>query len=253
MKACRRRDSLTPKIVDCQCIIDRHQHILLDSVRMNTEPEPISIRKRRRYTQAERRALSDRRIMEAALKLIARQGSNRTTLAEVGEAAGYSYGLVTNRFGSKAGLIEAVLKSVQTHFALRALPEMGNVTGIEALKVLIDAYLTKVESVGRRALYVLMGEALGPVPEIRADMTRADRVFRHSLQRHIKRGIESGEIKLDIDPARQAALLLATLRGISLQSLLDPSAIDLSAVSRDLQANIEVTFARSPKMATATQ
>jgi AcrR family transcriptional regulator len=53
---------------------------------MDAGVEPI--RKRRRYTQAQRRALSDQRILEAAVKLIARQGSSRTTLAEIGETAG---------------------------------------------------------------------------------------------------------------------------------------------------------------------
>ena len=69
---------------------------------MDAETQIGAIRKRRRYTQTERRALSDRRMLEAALKLIARQGSGRTTLAEVGEVSGYTYGLVSNRFGSKA-------------------------------------------------------------------------------------------------------------------------------------------------------
>jgi AcrR family transcriptional regulator len=213
---------------------------------MDNESESIEIRRRRRHTQAERRAISDRRMLDAALRLIARQGSNRTTLAEIGETAGYTYGLVTNRFGSKAGLVKAVTRYVQSNFARRALPEAGNLSGIEALKIIIDAYLNKVDSVGRRALYVLIGEALGPVHEIRPDIAQADESFRKNLERHIERGIASGDIRPELDPARQAALLVATLRGISLQLLINPAAVDLKAVSRDLQANIEETFRRTP-------
>ena len=48
----------------------------------------------RRRTQAERTALSEKLILRAAIKLIARQGYSRTTLAEIGKEAGYSGGLV---------------------------------------------------------------------------------------------------------------------------------------------------------------
>jgi AcrR family transcriptional regulator len=218
---------------------------------MDNDIDSIEIRKRRRYTQAQRRAISDRRILDAAFKLIARQGSSRTTLAEIGDTAGYTYGLVTSRFGSKAALVKAVTRDVQSRFARRALPELGNLSGIEAVNLLIDAYLNKVDSIGRRALYVLIGEALGPVPEIRPDIAHADESFHHNLQRHIERGIASGEIRPELDPARQAALLVATLRGISLQLLINPAAVDLKAVSRDLQANAEAIFRRSTGSAPA--
>jgi AcrR family transcriptional regulator len=209
--------------------------------------DSLEIRKRRRYTQAERRALSDQRMLDAAVKLIARQGSSRTTLAEIGDTAGYTYGLVTNRFGSKAGLVKAVTRYLQSRFARRTVPEAGNLTGIQAIRFLIDVYLDKADSVGRRALLVLAGEAIGPAPEIRSDIARADEGFRRSLQGHIERGIASGEINPGLDAGRQAAVLVATLRGISLQSLINPAALDLKAISRDLQANVETIFRRTPQ------
>jgi AcrR family transcriptional regulator len=213
---------------------------------VNAASDSLEIRKRRRYTQAERRALSDKRMLDAAVKLIARQGSRRTTLAEIGDTAGYTYGLVTNRFGSKAALVKAVTRYVQSRFARRATTVTENLTGIQAIKRLIDAYLSKVDSVGRRALLVLVGEAIGPAPEIRADIARADESFRRNLQGHIERGIAAGEIKPELDAVRQAAVLVATLRGISLQSLINPTALDLDAISRDLQANVETIFRRMP-------
>ncbi|MGO9450909.1 MAG: TetR/AcrR family transcriptional regulator [Candidatus Binataceae bacterium] len=211
---------------------------------MDTETSAEPIRKRRRYIQTERRALSDQRMLGAALKLIARQGSSRTTLAEIGDAAGYTYGLITNRFGSKAALVRAVTRHVQSYFAKRTFAEVQSRSAIEALKFLVHSYLDKPDGVGRRALYVLIGEALGPVPEIRADIAAADESCRRNLQRHIERGIESGEIRSDVDPAAQAALLGATLRGISFQRLINPAAFDLKTVAEQLQTNIEKTLSR---------
>jgi AcrR family transcriptional regulator len=52
-----------------------------------------------RLTQAERRARSERSLLDAAEQLFAEKGSHRTSLAEIGERAGYSRGLVGERFG----------------------------------------------------------------------------------------------------------------------------------------------------------
>ena len=62
-----------------------------------------------RKTQAERTALSDSRMYEAAKELIAEHGTHNTTLREVGELAGYSRGLASNRFGSKEDLFAEMI------------------------------------------------------------------------------------------------------------------------------------------------
>jgi AcrR family transcriptional regulator len=46
-------------------------------------------------TQAERTALSDSAMLEAAMDLVLEYGTDRTTLAMIGEKAGYSRGLAT--------------------------------------------------------------------------------------------------------------------------------------------------------------
>ena len=43
-----------------------------------------------RRTQAERTALSDQKMFEAAIKLFIEKGTQKTTLKEIGEMAGYS-------------------------------------------------------------------------------------------------------------------------------------------------------------------
>ena len=59
-----------------------------------------------RRTQAQRTALSDQLMLEAAIKLINERGTQKTTLKEIGELAGYSRGLANYRFGSKDGLLQ---------------------------------------------------------------------------------------------------------------------------------------------------
>ena len=65
-----------------------------------------------RRSQAQRTALSDTRMLEAAIRLIIERGAGKTTLKEVGELAGYSRGLAGYRFGSKEGLLNFVVRSV---------------------------------------------------------------------------------------------------------------------------------------------
>ena len=69
-----------------------------------------------RRTQTERREEAERRLLAAALEIVARRGSVRMTRAEVGEAAGYSRGLPAHRFGSKAGLVHALAGYIGERF-----------------------------------------------------------------------------------------------------------------------------------------
>ena len=198
----------------------------------------------RRRTQRERRETSHRRMLDAAVKLIERQGSSRTTLAQIGELSGYSYGLVSHRFGSKEALVRAVTRQLQSSFARHEMGEMDRLSGLNALITVAQRYIRAAASRNRNALYVLIGEALGPVPEIRAEMAAADRNFRLAMRRYIEQGIKAGEIRTDIDADAQAALLIGTLRGLALQRLLDPAAFDLETVCAELKTNLEKALRR---------
>src|ERR1700685_850213 len=89
----------------------------------------------RRGTQAQRRELSDQRMLDAAFKLIERQGGSSTTLVEIGDLSGYSHGLVSHRFGSKEALVRAVPERLQHDFAKMLEPALAGRHGMEALKV----------------------------------------------------------------------------------------------------------------------
>jgi hypothetical protein len=120
---------------------------------------------------------------------------------------------------------------------------LGGQSGIKALKLLVEKYLRAAASRDRLAMYVLIGEALGPVPEIKSDLAEADRHFRRAIEDRIEEGIRSGEIRKNIDAAAQAAILVGTLRGLAIQNQLRPGVFDLEAVCRELNSNLERTLA----------
>ncbi len=61
-----------------------------------------------RRTQADRREDSERGLVSAAISVTAERGVSAATFEAIGQRGGYSRSLVTRRFDSKQGLIDAV-------------------------------------------------------------------------------------------------------------------------------------------------
>ena len=91
-------------------------------------------------TQAQRTALSDARMIDAAIKLIVEGGIETTTLKAVGDESGYSRGLVPYRFGSKAGLFKAVIKTVSERWLAELEKTEQGQTGLQAILLAAEAF-----------------------------------------------------------------------------------------------------------------
>ncbi|HMI93096.1 MAG TPA: helix-turn-helix domain-containing protein [Polyangiales bacterium] len=194
-------------------------------------------------------AESDRRMMEAALRLIGERGYRGTSLAAIGEEAGYSRGLVHERFGSKSGLLWALVKQMlrvwnhesRSQARDRAKSESS---GLDALCELLDNHRRAVlEDRGIRTLYALMFEALGPTPDLLPEFRELHRSFRADIERMVRAGVQQGTIRADVDPKAQAALLLAAQRGLAFQWLLDPDGFSIEAAYDELKRNLRRTLA----------
>jgi AcrR family transcriptional regulator len=94
---------------------------------------------RGRRTQSERKEQSARALLDAATALIAEQGFTRTTLGQIGQKAGYSRGMVTERFGSKSELIQTLAEEFQSLFAVDHLtPALAGLSGVDAVVVTVE-------------------------------------------------------------------------------------------------------------------
>jgi AcrR family transcriptional regulator len=198
-----------------------------------------------RRTRSER---SSKRLVEAATELIADQGYSATTIAQIAQKAGYSHGLVSQRFGSKSDLIQMLATEFQNYFAIDKLePELKERRGLDALIVMIETYLDAVAGSGTlgRAYYELFGESIVLVPEIHETFVRADRNFRDLLMKTIRAAIDLGEIPAAVDVSAVASVVLSILRGTAMQWLLDGGSIDLSAIKTEIRRIFELAFSRS--------
>ena len=199
----------------------------------------------KRRTQTQRREEAEQRLLDAALAIVARTGSVRLTLAGVGTAAGYSRGLATHRFGSKAGLLRALAAHITARFQaqIRAAPRRK--PGLDALRGSIAVYFGRSDQhwTTTRALLVMMTEGLMDDAELRTDMAAYNRQALVFFETEIGHGMAAGEIRSDTDPAAAAVMLLGALRGVMLQSLLD-SSISLNKVRDSLLAVVDRALGR---------
>ena len=197
-----------------------------------------------RRTQTQRREEAERRLLDAALAIVARTGTVRLTLAEVGAAAGYSRGLATHRFGNKVGLLRALAAHINTRFhqQLRAAPPRKD--GLDAIRGNIRVYFGRTDRtwITTRALLVMMTEGMMENAELKSDMAAYNRTALAFFESHIRIGIDQEEIGAATDVQATAVLLLGALRGIMLQWLLDER-IDLARARDRLLAMVEQLLA----------
>ncbi|TVS11440.1 MAG: TetR/AcrR family transcriptional regulator [Planctomycetaceae bacterium] len=195
----------------------------------------------KRRTQEERKAESQRKIIQAARELFAQQGYMRTTLNQVGAAAGYTGGLVSHRFGSKKDLLKAVVTHISSRFLTDQLkPSIETGSAEQAIRNYIEVYLKELTARENhmRALYVIMGEAIGAVPEIRDEIALLNRRARRLLEDLVKQGISTGEFNNNNDPKAASILILGMLRGITMQALIDRKSINLHHLTPLVQRQV---------------
>lgn len=182
-------------------------------------------------------------MMDAAIELIAEQGFMRTTVPQIAERAGYSHGLVMQRFGSKSELIRLLAEEFQSYFRWDKLtPTFDHRQGVRALVQTIETYIDAVAASGTlgRAYYELFGESIALVPEIHDTFVAADRSFRQFFRQSIQAAVQSGELPPEVDAGALASLALAMVRGLAIQWLLDADALDLDAVKREVRRVFEL-------------
>jgi AcrR family transcriptional regulator len=198
-------------------------------------------------TQFERRAQAERRLITAAIELFAEQGFTHTSMAQIGEKAGYSRGLVRERFGSKLGLIAPLVEYMKEGFSDLLVPAVEDREGIEAIVAFADQYLGELDSsyTGLRAFYGLMAESLSLLPEVRPIFQELDRSHRLVVRRWIEQGVSTGEIRPNVDIDSAAFLVVSIIRGAALQTLIDPECLATEALRDETRATLRGALRRT--------
>ncbi len=150
-------------------------------------------------------------------------GFDALTFAAVGERAGYSRGLVTARFGNKIGLIDALIDMIVNRWSHRnVLPRVEAASGLDGLLMLLSAVRSQADQDprGLQALYSLTFQAASD-ETLRPRFARLHRTMRDDIAGLVRKGEQDGSIGAGHSPEAEAVMIVAELRGIGFQWLLD--------------------------------
>ncbi|MBT8142122.1 MAG: TetR/AcrR family transcriptional regulator [Gammaproteobacteria bacterium] len=173
-----------------------------------------------RKSNSERTDLSDAMMLESAIRLIVEKGSDKTTLKEVGELAGYSRGLAGYRFGSKAGLFEFIVRSVGEQWVARLSKATKGKSGLDAIASALDEHATMcLEASDKiRAFYILWFESIGVQSKVK--------VVIHSIHERRRQDVVSWLKDSDLDESVSAQDIAgqfnASVLGIAYHWLANP-------------------------------
>ena len=191
-------------------------------------------------SHAERRDEAERRLLVAAAEIIAERGVEGMTLADVGVAAGYSRGLPAHYYGNKNGLLEAVAGYIADGFANR-LDQGGRFKpGLPTLLGAVENYLTASPRTRKNTvtLQSLIAESLTE-PALRSSVSHVNDRSLDRLAAMIRTGIEQGEIRADVDPERQAIIILGALRALVAMWLIDSRDVNLETIRKAFSACVK--------------
>lgn len=181
--------------------------------------------------QQQRVERSRRALLDAAADIINEEGFSALTHAHIGERAGYSRGLVTERFGSKEALIGALMEETSYAWERRRIDvvEEGS-TGLVALRHFLQGIADQAREDERwlKVFYGLLNEALRD-DGLADQAALLHRSMRRSIAACVRSGVEDGSIRVDANADQEAVLIVAGLRGIGYQWLLDARVIDAVA------------------------
>ncbi|MFO1255969.1 MAG: TetR/AcrR family transcriptional regulator [Sphingomonadaceae bacterium] len=176
-----------------------------------------------RRTQAQRRMESDSRLLAAAAAIIAEEGYLAATLERVGERAGFSRGLASRKYGSKDGLIEAVIRRVAIHVNAEVDKAIeGLADPLEQVLALFDRFVDLAQhDVSVRAYFMLFGAMIANRLETRGVFEEVQQNFGGRIEALVAAGQQAGAIASAPPPAHVAFMLGSQLAGIAIEIAAD--------------------------------
>lgn len=183
-------------------------------------PENTSRRARGPYRTGIRRR---EQLLAAAMDVFARNGYAGGSLRIIAEHAQVSHATLIQHFGSKEGLLTAVLEEWDRQTIESSLTD---VSGLDYFRRLPEVMSGHERNRGLLELFTtLAAEASNPAHPAHLFITRRYETNLATLSGHLREAVEAGDIpSLRADQIdTEARLITAALDGIGLQWLIDPT------------------------------
>jgi len=205
---------------------------------MNVQPQMP-----KRRSQQERKSEAENALLDAASELFAEQGIAATSLAQIGERAGYSRGLVNHHFGSKSVLVDRLTERAQ-YRSFEHMEGQVHKSGRETILAVVDDYVALRETQPKdiQSFLVMWGAAFPEQTPV-TGFKEADLRSRANLERTIRQGQKDGSINKQRDPAATAVFILALMRGVAAQTLIAEEELNPKQVREQCRAFVEAALA----------
>ncbi|GAA3193720.1 MULTISPECIES: TetR/AcrR family transcriptional regulator [Streptomyces] len=186
---------------------------------------------RREHTSHE----SSERILSAAAELFAEKGYRQTTFAAVAERSGISRGSIPWHFGSKEGLLLAVLERSVQLISAGLAEEPADAEGAQAgLDRIVEGAHALWALPTTKLFATLLVEALEPDSPIHGRYAE----IHHTLRDHCRRRLERLELPPGISAEALSAAIIGAGIGIHQQWLLAPDRVDAERALAALRAMV---------------
>lgn len=205
---------------------------------MDTEvlSEPASRGQRGPYRKGVRRR---QEIVDAASAVFAEFGYSGGSVRTIAERVGVSPATLIQYFGSKEGLLTAVLEDWSDRIHRLSV---DNVRGLASINRLRQVMRYHVDHRGLIELFVTMSaEASSLTHPARSFVQNRYATELQKIAAHFSEAVEAGEIGQlsETEIEQEASMLFAVMDGLELQWLLDPTVDLVGLFDRYLDAAIE--------------
>ncbi|GAA4686527.1 TetR family transcriptional regulator C-terminal domain-containing protein [Nocardioides nanhaiensis] len=188
---------------------------------------------RRRPTREEVRAA----LLEAAARVFARQGIDGASVDDVAAAAGFTKGAVYSNFGSKDGLVAALLDAKVSTYLVQGLDAVADTERplAERARALGDR-LTAVdqEQEDWTLLFLELWQRAVRSPGGQEAFRRRRRELHAAVTQAVVEHTDGAGIPATLSPDELATLLMALTNGLALERLGDPAAVPDDLLGRVL-------------------
>ena len=165
----------------------------------------------------EREAARRAQILEAVTQVVDDYGVDGVTMRRVAQQANVSIGMVTYYYASKRELIFDALREANARRSHQRRAIGGEETNPRRMGAYFDVAFSEDPAVQDWAFTLMTWAQATRDPELRRYLVDHFIEGRQSMAGHIRAGIESGEVRDDVDPEAMAELFIAVRDGLGVE------------------------------------
>ena len=188
-------------------------------------------------------ALRRNEIVNGAIRLIAREGYEATTMRGLAAELDVSTGTITHWFATKNQVLGATLKELASRFAARTAAELAHAaTPTEVLIAIGDASVPDTpERVDEQRVWGELAARAARTPDLAERHERLYAGWRRQLEKAVEAGMRDGSFG-GTDAAEWARTYAALIDGLALHVLLHPESVTPERMRAAIRAHVAGTL-----------